>query len=607
MYARRPAASNLGFFSKSFSVNSTSTPQTTQTTTNVVVKTRLVPKSTNTGAVKVVARDATPAAASSSSRAPSATPSETSKKRKPVADPFSEILRVKKPRLSRSPAQSRAASARPSEEPSTRASSVAPSRQDSPLTRRQAPWIDEDGQPGSEMLSCEITVRNIMKGYKAFFKNPSDAADTSFEPHITNYPVTELEYPNTSASERFILLEPKDKDHYNPIFCLQKTIHTIVEHYLTPVQQSLFGSVPDKSLSHIWDDAERDSSPDSDSTQTPDESESSILLASMCSSSSLLETFLRPASASPAQQTFNFPRRLQSAINRRNGPQFLQVMEGINAFLRFLKYPHLPSDLFDHTPPNGLMSTIKAKSAVPHDIIMRIIDETYQRAVGPHVDSLKKYEAFTAGTYGELMPSFISRLIKETRLTEDSLFLDLGSGVGNVVLQASLETGCRSFGVELLDAPAGIAQSQLEQLKIRCRMWGVKLGEVELEHGDMLASKKLDSLLSKADVLLVNNKVFDEPLNEAIKGKLLDLKEGAIVISLRHFSPPKSSFTGRNVDDISSIFQVSERKFPSGSVSWTGSSDHYYIHKVDRAAYALNRNRYESSRATSVRSTRSRR
>lgn len=167
MYARRPAASNLGFFSKSFSVNSTSTPQTTQTTTNVVVKTRLVPKSTNTGAVKVVARDATPAAASSSSRAPSATPSETSKKRKPVADPFSEILRVKKPRLSRSPAQSRAASARPSEEPSTRASSVAPSRQDSPLTRRQAPWIDEDGQPGSEMLSCEITVRNIMKGYKA--------------------------------------------------------------------------------------------------------------------------------------------------------------------------------------------------------------------------------------------------------------------------------------------------------------------------------------------------------------------------------------------------------------------------------------------------------
>lgn len=61
------------------------------------------------------------------------------------------------------------------------------------------------------------------------FSNPSDPSDTSFDPHETDYPVVELEYPGHGASERFILLAPKDKDHYNPIMDLEKTLYTIVE------------------------------------------------------------------------------------------------------------------------------------------------------------------------------------------------------------------------------------------------------------------------------------------------------------------------------------------------------------------------------------------
>jgi hypothetical protein len=38
----------------------------------------------------------------------------------------------------------------------------------------------------------------------ADFKNLDDPNDTSFDPHPTDYPVVELEYPNTSASERYV-------------------------------------------------------------------------------------------------------------------------------------------------------------------------------------------------------------------------------------------------------------------------------------------------------------------------------------------------------------------------------------------------------------------
>jgi [histone H3]-lysine79 N-trimethyltransferase len=179
-------------------------------------------------------------------------------------------------------------------------------------------------------------------------------------------------------------------------------------------------------------------------------------------------------------------------------------MATINHLLHSLKYPPLPLDAFTPSPPNVL------QEAVPQKVLMRIIDETYQRTVGPQVQTLKNYEAFSSAVYGELMPFFISDIIKTTGLNQNSLFIDLGSGVGNVVTQASLQSGCTSYGIELMPSPAKVAREQLEQFQIRCRMWGVAMGHVELEEGDMLRSKRVDELIPKADLILVNNKVFLE-------------------------------------------------------------------------------------------------
>lgn len=141
---------------------------------------------------------------------------------------------------------------------------------------------------------------------------------------------------------------------------------------------------------------------------------------------------------------------------------------------------------------------------------MRVVDETYQRCVGPKVPTLNRYEAFSSCVYGELMPSFTSDIIAATGLGPSSLLLDLGSGVGNVVIQASLESGCRSFGIELMPIPASVARDQLGEIKRRCRMWSISMGDVELEEGDMLESKRVSDLMREADVVLINNKVFKE-------------------------------------------------------------------------------------------------
>ncbi|CAG8627027.1 7573_t:CDS:2, partial [Scutellospora calospora] len=45
-----------------------------------------------------------------------------------------------------------------------------------------------------------------------------------------------------------------------------------------------------------------------------------------------------------------------------------------------------------------------------------------------------------------LLPDFVSEILRKTRLNHEQVFVDLGSGVGNVVLQAALEIGAESWG-----------------------------------------------------------------------------------------------------------------------------------------------------------------
>ncbi|KAJ7480031.1 histone-lysine N-methyltransferase, partial [Mycena galericulata] len=463
---------------------------------------------------------------------------------------------------------------------------------ETPVLRRS--WFtEEDGGPDPAHFSSEKAVAMLLRTYCAYFKNLDDPSDTRFKPHPKDYPVVELEYPNNNSSERFILLAPKDKDHYNPIMDVEKTLYTIIECYLTPAQQALFGPIPKDTLFDSED------APAPPPPRAHSSSGSTSSLSSLSSSTSSLSSRSESSSSSSKPPRPNYLRVVQRAIHRRDGPSFLSAFTHINRILRELKYPRLPPDTFENPKPNSLKHMVHSwtKTGLPKKVLMRIIEENYQRSVGPHVQKLKQYEAFSSAVYGELMPSLVHEIIQLTKLKEDSLFLDLGSGVGNVVVQASLQTGCRSYGIELNPKPAKVAKDMAANFRVRCRMWGVKVGDIELEEGDMLSSPRVNELISQADVLLVDNKVFEQSLNEQLRPKFLDLKEGAYVVSLAPFVPSLNArVTERNVDDISAIFDVTERPYHSGSVSWGNGGGTYYIHRVDRAGYADIRERFENSR-----------
>jgi H3 lysine-79-specific histone-lysine N-methyltransferase len=90
-------------------------------------------------------------------------------------------------------------------------------------------------------------------------------------------------------------------------------------------------------------------------------------------------------------------------------------------------------------------------------------------------------------------------------------------------------------------------------------------------------------------------------VNEALRPKFLDLKEGALLVSLAPFvtggaSGSTGRLTARNIDDMSAIFDVSERRYRSGHVSWGSGGGSYWVQKVDRTGYAGAREKFESAR-----------
>ncbi|TFK76629.1 hypothetical protein BDN72DRAFT_1035 [Pluteus cervinus] len=219
----RPASTDLGFFSPS-----KSSKPVASTSSKVVVTTRISRKPVQPPKrTPPQTKPSTPVQSTSSSPLSSPLSSPPRKRKSPPASTPSEssaalpreVKRLRtasakqKPRKRASAASSKASS-RASSRQRTLASSPEPlyridrSRSASlfPLSDPEPPipvrrWItEEDGTPGPHHFSSEMVVTRLVKSYKAYFRNPHDPLDDSFEPK--NRPVVDLEYPNSNSSER---------------------------------------------------------------------------------------------------------------------------------------------------------------------------------------------------------------------------------------------------------------------------------------------------------------------------------------------------------------------------------------------------------------------
>lgn len=224
---------------------------------------------------------------------------------------------------------------------------------------------------------------------------------------------------------------------------------------------------------------------------------------------------------------------------------------------------------------------LEAKHCLSLPFVERILTQVYARTVSPRVESLRQYENGSDNVYGELLPRFISDIFKQTRLKSGQIFVDLGSGVGNVVLQAALEVGCESWGCEMMQNACDLADLQHAEFKARCRLWGLAAGGIHLVRGDFLNQEAVAKILRKADVVLINNQAFTPQLNNELINHFLDLKEGCQIVSLKSFVPAGHKIQSRNLNSPVNLLSVKQKNYWSECVSWTNAGGTYFVATKD--------------------------
>ncbi|KAK9487898.1 S-adenosyl-L-methionine-dependent methyltransferase [Lipomyces starkeyi] len=189
-------------------------------------------------------------------------------------------------------------------------------------------------------------------------------------------------------------------------------------------------------------------------------------------------------------------RRIKRAIKRKSLYALKTAVDEYNAIVEQF-YDDGNEEIYRELIIKNLRKKANM-TTVAHEILSHI----YSRIVSPQVRELRKYTAFSNNVYGELLPAFVSRIFKELELSSHQVFFDLGSGVGNCVLQAALETGCESYGCEIMENAAELADKQAVEFQERLKLWGIKAGSVKLITGDFLKLEEIGEILKKTNLVV---------------------------------------------------------------------------------------------------------
>ncbi|GAA5870128.1 hypothetical protein JCM1840_003592 [Sporobolomyces johnsonii] len=424
-------------------------------------------------------------------------------------------------------------------------------------------------EEGGEMdaISAESIVMRNRKAYVEYFADPSDLQRSTAEWAGADVPVIELEYPAVGATERFALLAPKSVDEYNPIEDVMRTILTVLDHFLTPSQAlTHFGHTPGAasfaSFSAFLNPSSTGASRSSSRAGTP--ATPGFATPELAS----VPLGAHPSGSADAQPLL---RALERARNKRDGPAFLSALSRYNTTLLSLKSSGV------------LRENIAAMKGLKEKVWTKVFYQCYDRVVGPDIDELKVYRAFSSNVYGELLPKFLNEIFAKTNLGPNSVFVDLGSGVGNCVVQAALATGAASYGFENMPHASLLARRQVAEAQKRFRMWGLAGGAMRVVEADFCAHPEVAQVMKRADVVLVNNEVFRPELNDQLSYLFLDLPPSCTIVSLKPFLPPSFKISAHNVHSPKAILnQAPARRYGPGSVSWKNDGGEYFVARVDR-------------------------
>jgi SAM-dependent methyltransferase len=183
--------------------------------------------------------------------------------------------------------------------------------------------------------------------------------------------------------------------------------------------------------------------------------------------------------------------------------------------------------------------------------------------------------------YGEVKPRFMKWFIDQLEIDADDVFVDIGSGTGNVVAYMAAVTGAKAIGVDNEPDLHNAAQDNIRVITEELHNEHMDIGSIHLIVGD--ARKTLDtwprsSIGWGATVVFINNFLFPDTLTRGIIESLI--KDRHMVGGTRLFlmKPLKWGYNDDDDEEIMRHMDFSENrsprimKTPLNVVSWTATA-----------------------------------
>ncbi|OAF68859.1 hypothetical protein A3Q56_03394 [Intoshia linei] len=170
----------------------------------------------------------------------------------------------------------------------------------------------------------------------------------------------------------------------------------------------------------------------------------------------------------------------------------------------------------------------------------------YRRAV-VRPKKLNDYEAFSPNVYGKSSFNFIQHLLKIVKIKPNQQFVDLGSGIGNVIVHiAALQICKKCLGIEKFDIPAYFAVLFEYEFKPLMSFLGRGYSDFALH------------LIYDSELIFVNNYIFGPKIDHTLKQCCQNCREKTQIISSRAFCQMKMRVSDRSLSDIGCIMRVKE-------------------------------------------------
>lgn len=136
-------------------------------------------------------------------------------------------------------------------------------------------------------------------------------------------------------------------------------------------------------------------------------------------------------------------------------------------------------------------------------------------------------------------------MIEQVEVSSDDTFIDLGSGVGQVVLQMAGSGPLKScIGIEKAEVPSRYAEMMDAHFRLWMNWFGKKFGDYQLIKGDFLADEHREKINSSS-LVFVNNFAFGPHVDHQLKERFADLRDGARIVSSKSFCPLNFRITDR--------------------------------------------------------------